>query len=486
MNALAVEHTDAVPWLVIAAIVFGAWLVLFTILATATRPRLPDPGPETMDLGPEPPAVANFLANRCEVTTSAISATLVDLAARGYASLDQIGDGENLVRLDRHGRRDPTNAYEEYVLDLVRSRAKNDTVPAHELSLGYGKDAEGSWKKFKGAVEKHARELDLVRRRFTGVQSALLVATLAVPFAFAGIGFEVYGAAERAAGKKMDVGGGMAAAAVLWLLVAMAGAAKLRGWRETPAGSGAMARWLGVRDFLCRDEAFRETPPAGVAIWDRLLAYGVALGVAHGTDAALPIGPTRDDEGWSPQRGLWRQVRIEYPHRFGYGESPGRALLGSLLVLAGVLALGVVVAREFLPPLIDVAKDIGDEDGGNGRWLIIPILAVLSVPVVFVVVHIVRRVVMIARSLPDLGHTQTFEGYVVRVPWRYQKNGDDRVWAPTGYTAVDDGKSDDVRALRYYATDVHEGQVVRVTLTPRMRHVVHVKPVRERAQAPGS
>jgi hypothetical protein len=109
---------------------------------------------------------------------------------------------------------------------------------------------------------------------------------------------------------------------------------------------------------------------------------------------------------------------------------------------------------------------------------------VLSVPLVFVLVHVVRRVVMIRRALPDLRQTKTFEGYVVRVPWHYQQNGEDRVWAPTGYTAVDDGNSDEVRALRYYKPDVHEGQLVRVTLTPRMRHVIRMEAVSDGHRSP--
>ena len=59
----------------------------------------------------------------------------------------------------------------------------------------------------------------------------------------------------------------------------------MRGWRDTPAGSAAAARWLGVADYLRANDSFRDTPPAGVAIWDRLLAYGTALGVAYATAA---------------------------------------------------------------------------------------------------------------------------------------------------------------------------------------------------------
>jgi hypothetical protein len=470
------ERSDAIPWLIAAGIVLGAWLVLFSVVATATMPRLPDPGPATTELGPESPAIANMLVNRCKVTTSAMSATLVDLAARRHVSIDQIGDRQNLVRLRRQGR-DGLNAYEKEVLEIAQSKATNDTAPAMELSLGYGKDADRWWKVFQKSVAEHARDLGLVRRRFNLAHKLLLTITLAIPFAIAGVGLEFFGEAQRAAGEDMDAGGGFGIAGFVFLIVLAVGAARLRGWRETAKGEAACAHWLGVREYLGQDEAFRDTPPAGVAIWDRLLSYGVALGVAHGTDAALPIGPTRDDEGWSPQRGLWRQVEITYPRRFGYGESPKRAIVFSLLVLAGVSVLGVIVVRNFVPMLSDVVGDIVDDDNGQGRWLLLPILAILSIPLAFVIVQIVRRVVMLIRAFPDLGQTSTFEGYVVRIPWHYVRRGDNTVWAPKGYTAVDDGHNDEVRALRYYSAELREGQTVRVTMTPRMRHVISMEPV---------
>ena len=128
MVGAAEKYTDAIPWLIVAGGVLAAWLVLFTIVARATMPRLPEPGPETMDVGPESPAIANLLVNRCRVTTSAISATLVDLAARGHLAIDRIGEGDELVRVRRAGR-DETNAYETQTLDLVRTAPGTTPCP---------------------------------------------------------------------------------------------------------------------------------------------------------------------------------------------------------------------------------------------------------------------------------------------------------------------------------------------------------------------
>jgi hypothetical protein len=473
---LAVEQADSVPWFVIAGVALGAWLVLFAIIASVTMPRLPDARPETTELGPESPAVANFLVSRCKLTTSALSGTLVDLAARRRVTIEQINDDENLVRIRRQGP-DTANAYETQMLSLVRDRATNDCVPATELSLGYGQEAESWSKRFEDAVTDHARQLGLIRRRFSPAQSILLAATLAVPFALGGVGWEIYEEAGRAANADSELGGRMLTAAGIWMVVLAVGAAKLRGWRETAAGSAAMARWLGVRNFLRHDESFVETPPAGVAIWDRLLAYGIALGVAHGADAALPIGPTRDDEGWSPRRGLWRQVRIKYPKRFAYGETPVRAALFSALILLAVGLLGLWLAPDLVPAVIDGVRDIAN-DKGNERWAFAGLLAVLAAPLAFVGVQLVRRTIVLVRALSDLGHSESFEGYVVRVPWHYVSDGDGGSWTPRGYTAVDDGSSDEIRALRYYSPDVREGQTVRVTLTPRLRHVVRIESMR--------
>jgi hypothetical protein len=476
-GVLAVETADAIPWLVGAGVALACWFVLFAAVASATMPRLPDPGPETMDGGTEPPAIVNFLTNRWELTTSAISATLVDLAARRHVTIEQIGGDENLVRI--RDRADATNAYEAQVLALVRDRAQNGTVPATELSLGYGDTAERWWKVFRDAVIDDARRRGLARRRFSPAQQLLLAASLLVPFAIAGIGFEVYGAAQRAAGEDFDPGGGLALAAILWLAALTFGRTKLRGWRDTDEGSRAAARWLGVAGYLRANESFRDTPPAGVAIWARLLAYGTALGVAFATAAALPIGPTRDDEAWSPRRGIWREVRIEYPRRFGYGDAPKRAVAVSLAVLVAVSVALFWFARAVLPAITDAIDELTDNGNGSGRWLFLVVLVVFGVPLGYLTVQVVRRLVILSRAIPDLGRTETFEGYVVRVPWHYRSDDDGGgSWEPTGYVAVDDGTRDELRALKYGGDGVREGQTVRVTITPRMRHVVSIDVVK--------
>jgi hypothetical protein len=366
------------------------------------------------------------------------------------------------------------------VLELAGSRARDGTTPAAELSLGYGGTADAWWKRFERAVVDDARRRGLVRRRFSRVQATLLAGTLLVPSALFGVAFEVYGAAARTAGEDMDEGGGIWAAVVVWVLLVSLGASRLRGWRETRRGDEVSARWLGVREALRREASLAEVPAAGVVVWEQLLAYAVGLGVARRADADLPIGPTRTDEGWSPQRGLWRQVRIRYPSRFAYGQAPVRVALVSGLVVAG-LVVALVLGRAVVSAAFEVAGEAFDDDNDPAsRQLALALSLGLAVVLAVVGFYGGRALITLRRALADLAAgPATMEGYVVRVPWHRVSDGDGgTTWQPMGYTAVDDGSTDDeVRALRYHDPAIREGQVVRVTVTPNLRHVVHMEPI---------
>jgi len=69
-----------------AAATSAVWLAAAAVVLVRRRPTEPPVGPRTLDLGPEPPAVANFLVNDFRVTDDAVPATLIDLAAPGVAS----------------------------------------------------------------------------------------------------------------------------------------------------------------------------------------------------------------------------------------------------------------------------------------------------------------------------------------------------------------------------------------------------------------
>ena len=83
-----------------AAAALAAWLLLLAVLTLATRARMPEPGPEALDLpGDEPPAVVAMLANGWEVGHEAVPATLIDLAARKIVAIEGVGLDRFVVRL---------------------------------------------------------------------------------------------------------------------------------------------------------------------------------------------------------------------------------------------------------------------------------------------------------------------------------------------------------------------------------------------------
>ena len=63
------------------------------------------------------------------MTSSAVAATLLDLTARGVATIEQIGDGQHLLRL-RRNRPATATPYEARCSSWSTSRAKDGTMPA--------------------------------------------------------------------------------------------------------------------------------------------------------------------------------------------------------------------------------------------------------------------------------------------------------------------------------------------------------------------
>jgi hypothetical protein len=259
-------------------------------------------------------------------------------------------------------------------------------------------------------------------------------------------------------------------AGVVWLAL-MAGLRALRAIRYSPAGEAAAARWLGVKRFLGRQEGFGDAPPAAVAIWNRMLAYGAAIGVARGALDGIALEVEDPDVAWSRYGGQWRQVRVEYPTWFGYGERPWVVLGGGLVRLAFWGAIGFVVLPAVVGVLWDVLSEALDRDGFGGALaaVVATFAVVFGVLGAYLVVRIADGALRTYRGLADLRATETVTGEVVK-----HHDTEHHAWF-----AVDPGAVDEVRA--YYwdqglGTRPPRGALVRVTVTPRLHHLVAVEP----------
>jgi hypothetical protein len=449
----------------------GAFALLFAIVFgvrwAASFPDLPAAGPETSELGPEPPAIANLLVNRCNVTSSAAAATLIDLAARRHLELFEVGPGHFVVRL-RSAADDPLTGYEEQVLALVREKATGGSAPLEAIELDESQ-AESWRERFGKSVVADAKARGLLRGRWTRVDWIVFgVLTAAVLAAVAG-GLFLARVEDKGKGSNdgFDRETWFVIALVAWPLV-MFLLRKLRSIRYSRDGEVAAARWLGVKRFLQHDPLFGDTPPAGVAIWDRLLAYGAGLGVAHGAVAAIPLEEEDPDVAWSRTGGNWHQVHVEYPTLFGYGERPQSVLLNGVLrsVFWGAIAFVV------LPTVADVVWNVGSDafdtlDDAAMLGIVTLFVAIFGGMGAYLLVRLADGLIRTYRGLLDLRARVTVEGDVVK----------HHTTATARWFAVDPGEVDEVKACHPGddGTLPARGATVRIVLTPNLRHVVSVE-----------
>jgi hypothetical protein len=455
-------------WLVAGA---GAlsWALLLVVFALATRSRRIDAGPSTLELGgPEPPAVVNLLTRQGRLGHQAVPATLLDLAARRLLVIEQVG-GRTLVTVgpdseitrERASRLEP---YERMVLQHVVQRAIDGVVPAEALTTGPETEARGWWRTFRRSVERDARLRGLSRRRWSPLTQTILVVTaLAVAVLVAVAASTLPDDQNNADDDPVGVAVAFGVLTAGALLVAMGA---LNGQRDTAAGRMAASRWLGLRRQLAEDPLFAEYPPAGVAIWDRLLSYGAAMGVAHGAVRAVPLGAERDSEAWSSVRGHWRVVRIRYPRLLppGYGRHPARAALLGFVQMGGA-ALAFPVVTALTSALLDLVGEFRSDDTVPIALRFAIVIAV-AVVVALGIGLAVSGGLLLASGVADLlTPRRTVEGQVLRV----RRKGDDD--HPRWYVAVDDGSVDHIRAWRASPGGAAQGATVRASVTRWLGHV---------------
>jgi Predicted membrane protein (DUF2207) len=411
-----------VPWLTIAATAAATapWLLAVGVVYLRRRPTRPEQGTPTLDLGPEPPAVANMLVHGFRVTRDAVPATLLDLAARRLVEIEERGPGSYVCRLEQASD-GALASYERRVMDLLRSRASGGIVPAEALTTGPKAESSRWWKGFQKEVVADAQQrglcLDILNKR-TFVWLSIVAAAPALVLA------------ARAGGR---------AGLIYWVAAFF-----LLGWimglhtqRDTPEGLAAASRWLGVRAKLADDEAFREQAPIAVTLWERHLAYGAAFGLATAAVRALPMGTESAHHAWSSYGGQWRSVRIRYPWLLplGWGIHP------LVVVLRAGIALAVAVFLLLVAP---------------NRYGVIPaaVAAVAGLVVLW--------------ALVDLGSTREVTGQILRL--RSYGDDDDKRY----YVAVDDGASATIRAWRVKPelyTPLRQYEIVTGTLTRNLRYV---------------
>ncbi len=463
-----VRENRLLLWLVGAAAV-ALWFGLLGLLAAANEPRRVKPGAHTLDLGgDEPPAVVNLVTADWELSHEAVPATLLDLAGRKYLAIDSEGD-DTLVSLTRKVP-DRLLDFEAMVYEHVRALSRltaDGRVHAQALTVGPGADAAKWWARFRGAVEARAQAMGVSRNRWSPAARTVLgvaAAAVGVAVAVACLTFVTDPEPGEVRGEDEDPAAIPFVAGVGAFVVLGAVTAKLGGQRDTPEGRRVAARWLGLGEMLGGNPTFADQPPAGVAIWDRHIAYGAALGVSHGAVAALPLGAESEHEAWSPVTGRWRVVRIRYPKRIppGYGNHPAMVALFAVVRIA---ACSWLLPRTITLGDVDSSTLALEPEQARNLQTGLEVAAfVITVPLVIFTVFSLWR---LAVGLADLlGGRRPVEGRVLRRKEVVTTRNERRV-VTHNLLAVDDGTADKVRAWRQkgppqaWPDDTVRGEVTR-------------------------
>ncbi|MFJ6199079.1 DUF2207 family protein [Micromonospora sp. NPDC092111] len=439
---------DALLEVGLPALCVAGWFAAYATLRLLTRPPAVASGQAAMDFpGNEPPAVVSLLANRWTVTVDAAEATLLDLAARGHLELRQAGDDprHTTVHLTAVGPAG-LNGYEHQVYQRVADRAVGGVVPL--TALGFDSDAgAAAWaRRFRIAVVADARRLGLSRRRF----SAVMVTALCVLGGIVSLGVAA-GAAHYLGRDDGDYG----AVPGLFLVVTaiFCGiAGKATGERDTPAGRDVASRWLGLRAWLAAHESFADLPPAAVAVWDRYLPYGAAVGVTRVASQVIDLGRADRRRIWSSYTGTWRVVTVTYPSLLPrYGQR-----LGWIVFRAAVAAF---VGWAFATP-----RDLWHRLFEAGTVTVCFTL--------FGITLLGHAAYLVGRSLLDAANPATVTGEVLwHQVWQSRQVGDDadrRTVPKTFYLVIDDGQTARTRAWVLPA-DIAAGCRVGDEITARVR-----------------
>ena len=446
----------------------GAWLLLYALVLLGTRPARPEPAPATQDLpGSEPPAVVSLLAGYWDLSEDAAESTLIDLGARRFLEFRQ--PGNDPMQTTVHVR-DPNPAgltgYERRIFDRVAGLAVGGVVPLPALTFRDTDQAAKFDKRVRAEVIADARARGLSRRRFG--PALLAVLTVTAVLAAVGVGVAVLIAARHSKDPLRAAGAGW----FVTMLVLNGLAHRSHGERDTEAGRAVAARWLGVKAWLRGTEAFAELPPSAVAVWDRYLSYGCALGCTRVSSAVIDLGMGNRKRVWSSFGGTWHRVRVRYPKWWPrYGKTAPRLIIRGLVATAVGFVLVYFwasgVARIFREPAIGGSRADGLAD------------SVRNVGLLLVALLLVYGLYVLLRTTIDLAAPRTITGQVLwRQVWRENSGGENSPARPyLHYLAIDDGTDDRTTAWGIPSNEVDrctDGDTVTVKVRPWSRRIVEL------------
>ena len=480
---LAITTRPSTPVLALALGVAAlGWLALRRAMWAASPPRPAPIGNErprqARNGWMEPPAVVALLTNDYTVPPTAVTATTLDLASRGWIQIAHAG-GEVVVFTRGSGRQgDALRPFEQQVLNHIAAQTFDGVTSAATLGAAQHRLSRRWWRRFRRGVVAVSREYGLTRGRYGPEQ-------LAVPALAAVLAFVLVLLAWRSGDRTISTADSLAPRLV-WVLgvlaaVALAAETARVYWSvaELPTDDGLRraARWIGYRTRLLAripDRVSVVAPPEQ----QRALADACVMGVAEHVVEQVPVAAEDDRLAWSDAGGTPHIVRVRYPTRPAYGRQPILVMVIGLLVLMASLVaremLGRVADGELLESLVgrfpehdDLVENVAE------------ILATLTfVPMAWSIWAIIAGVV-------DTVSVTERVGFVVRARRPIDVTRFARGMRPLAdrdrysmFLAIDDGTR---RAITAWMADgrtaAPQGAQARVRATPLLGHVRKSEPI---------
>lgn len=423
--------------------------------------------------------MVGLLTNGYEVPASAVTATVLDLARRGWIKIASTSDELVVFTTQSEARAgDALRSFEQQVLNHLTAGSFDGVLSAATIEAAQGRLSRTWWHRFRADVARAAESLGLAERRFS--PEALAPAALAV---FVGLVLAIV--SWQTGDDTVAVGESIVERAVLLVVVvALLRIGWVTGsqWRGsamigTEAGRRRADEWLGYRSRL------RARIPAQASViappeQQLALAHGYVMGLTPQVTGQLPVTPEDHRLAWSDAAGTPHVIRVRYPLRPGYGRNP------PLVAAAGAVVLvGAAFARRFLRRVADGEALTGIVDNFPDQTDLVERIAgglatVTWIPLVWAAWAIVAGLIDTFWSIERVGAVVRVRRPIEVIPAR-------RLLRPFAerdrfavYLAIDDGRKRSVSSwIANERSAAPQGAVARVRATPLLGYVRSSEPV---------
>ena len=235
--------------------------------------------------GDRPALVPSLVAQHAHVGSREFTATLFDLIVRKHLKTLPADGASLAVSVDGATGEGDLEPYEQRVLELVGLVEKENGGPIELARMG--KVARGSSRSVRSSIAARYRRFGeqagsaLRTQGWVDESGSALRVGVAVVLGLAAVGLLVFWFATQTPSKPFRDAVELAAAACLGVSCVIALATPRRVFNRRRKEAALLGdRWDAFRRFLHDFPRFADAVPVQIEIWERLLVYGIAFGLA--------------------------------------------------------------------------------------------------------------------------------------------------------------------------------------------------------------